>query len=100
MSSIRHVGSVIQGVDEKIPYGLVVTDWGKNPTNISVAAFQVSDGSTKTSTLFPTNTPSAAGNLIRLSLCEGVLAGIQYRVEIKFDVGGGTYEAYFLVTGE
>lgn len=90
-----------QGVDEKIAYRLTTTPWGSSPSNVVVAAKDLTNNSVVvTSTVFPTNSPSASGDIITLSLLQALTNNHLYRIEIKFDVGGNTLECYFEVQAQ
>lgn len=101
MASKREIkeGLQEQGVDERVIYTLTTTPWGSSPSSIEVKAFSVTeDGSPTytdvTSTLFPTNSPSAVGDVITLSLCRAMTEDVLYRIEIKFTCSGNIFEPY------
>ncbi len=87
-----------QTSDEIIAYSVDATGWTSTPASPSVAAFDEDDGSTVTSTVFPTNSPSVSGATITLSPLRSLTAGRTYRIEVKFtDGGANTFEMYFRV---
>lgn len=88
-----------QGAEERIAYTLTTTPWGSTPTGISAKAFDVTGGKRTdvTSTVFPTNTPSASGDIITLSLLRALTPGHSYRIEVQFTVAGNLFEPYFFV---
>jgi len=104
-SSSREIkeGLQEQGAEEEIVYTLTTTPWGSTPTAISVTAFSVNENvsppsySDVTSTLFPTNSPSANGDVITLSLCKAMTADTLYRIEIKFTCSGNKFEPYAMI---
>lgn len=89
-----------QGVDERIAYTLTTTPWGSTPTGVAVSVTDDADGSTVTSTVMPTNSPSVAGDVITLSLLRSLTAGHVYRVDVQFTCSGNLFEAYFRVRAE
>jgi hypothetical protein len=91
-----------QGVDESIVYTLTTTPWGSSPGTISVKVFDVTDNDREdvTSTVMPTNSPSASEDEITLSPLKLLTADHTYRVEVKFTCSGNVFEAYAFVIGE
>ncbi len=55
-----------------------------------VVVFQEDDGSDVTSTVMPTNSPSAATLVVTLSALKSLTAGKSYRVEVKVTAGSNT----------
>jgi hypothetical protein len=92
-------GRQSQGADERIAYTLTTTPWGSTPTGISVKAFDVTGGKRVdvTATVFPANAPTAAGDVITLSLLRALTPGHAYRIEVQFTTGGNLEEPYFFV---
>lgn len=77
------------GINEGWTFTIDITDVGSAPTAISVTA-EDADGNDVTSTLFPTNTPTApTSTTIKLSqIVRGsMVAGGEYRVIVIFTVG-------------
>lgn len=104
MSTLRNLGSFTQGVDERIAYQIVTTNWGGSPTSVSAVAKawnpltrQFSD---VTSTVFPANSPTVSGDTITLSLLRALTEGVVYRVEVQFTSNGNLFECFFTVNGE
>lgn len=95
-------GEQRQGADERIAYTLTTTPWGSSPTSVSAKAFDVTGGRKVdvTSTVFPANSPSVAGDVITLSLLRALTPGRRYRIEVQFTSGGNLFEPYFYVNGE
>lgn len=95
-------GRQTQGVDEKIAYKITTTPWGTGPTNVTYAAKKMlpSGLAVVTSTVMPSGSVVVAGDLITLPLLQALDAGFSYRVEVKFDSGGNTFELYFIVDAE
>ena len=89
---VRH-----QSSDEKLPYQITTTVLVSGPTSPSVVAYDENDGTDVTSTVYPTNSPSANGDVITLSLLRDLTIGHTYRIEVKFLVGTSIYECYFRV---
>ena len=100
--SIREIEGVSeQGKEEKITYTLTTTPWGSSPGTVVVTAWLVTEAdpetfTDKTSELFPTNSPSALGDVITLSPCFGSAMTIDslYRIEVKFTCSGNIFEPY------
>ena len=85
---------------EVLIYRITTTNWISSPTSPSVAAFDEESGADVTSTVFPTNTPSASGDIITLSPLRALTKGRVYRIEVAFTVGSSIYECYFRVLCE
>jgi len=90
-------GLQYQGTDEIVPYSITTTKLVSSPTSPSVVAYDEADMSDVTSTVFPTNSPSASGDVITLSVLKSLTKDHTYRIEVKFVVGSGTYECHFRV---
>jgi len=100
MGSIHEVAEGIQtqGADESIGYKITTTVWGSTPTSVSAKAYDESSADRDvTATVFPTNTPSVAGDVITLDALVSLTAHHTYRIEVKFTSGGNIYECYFRV---
>lgn len=93
-------GKQYQGTDEVIAYTLDVTNIGSSPTSPSVIVKDVTNGTTVTATVMPTNSPSVGGNVITLSALRSLTAGVLYRVEVQYTLSGNTLESYFYVQGQ
>lgn len=81
---------VVQGVDEEMVYGFIVTKWGTSPTSVTVVAKILSTLVDVTATLFPDNSPTVSGDTITLSPLKAISEGVTYRIEVKFDLSGGS----------
>jgi len=90
-------GTQSQSTDEKVSYKLTTTNWGSNPTDVSVTAFDETIKTTCTSTVFPINEPSVNGDVITLSPLQSLGRNSRYKIEIKFTVDGNTLECFFWV---
>lgn len=104
MASVREIknGRQEQGADEEIVYTLTVpSTWGVPTGTPTVTAYSVSGYETYTdvtSTLFPSGTPSIAGQVITLPVCKGMTVNTTYRIEVKFSTTGGSiFEPYALI---
>jgi hypothetical protein len=83
----------LQTPNERIIYTYDTTNWIASPTSSSVKAYDETQGDLDvTTTVFPTNSPSEADNVITLSLLRELTINHVYRLEIKFVVDSGTYE--------
>lgn len=90
-------GLQYQTSDERLAHQVTTTNWVSSPTSPTVVAYDESDGSDVTSTVYPSNSPSASNDVITLSLLRALTAGKTYRIEVKFTVGSNIYECYFRV---
>ena len=93
-------GKQYQGADEIIAYTLDVTNIGSSPTSPTVIVKDVTNSTTVTSTVMPTNSPTVSGNVITLSALRNLTAEVLYRVEVKYTLSGNTLESYFYVQGQ
>lgn len=106
MTKTREVkeGIQYQGVDEKIAYTITTTPWGSTPASLQVKVFSIATSGARTdvtSTVMPTGSASASGDIITLPLLQALTADVLYRVEVKFtDSGNNIWEPYFYVKGE
>ena len=91
----------LQGEDESIHYVLTTTAWGSNPLNVVVTAFDITDdGRVDVTVAIIVGAPVIVGDDITLPAVENVQDSHVYRIEVQFDAGGNTWEAWFLVYGE
>ena len=93
---MRYLGTVEQGVDEIVEYGVLTTNWGSSPTNVTVVVKNADTDEVVTDDVTDGNA-SVAGNTITLPKIQALTAETIYRVEVKFDVGNHTLEAYFKI---
>jgi hypothetical protein len=82
---------------EEIIYSITTTPWGSTPSTVSAAAYQEGAETLVTTTVFPTNSPAVAGDVITLSPLKALTKGYTYRIEVKFTSGGNIFECYFRV---
>lgn len=101
MSSVREVveSPLEQGVDEEIQYSVTTTNFGTSPSSPAVVVKNNKTGDDVTSTVMPTGSPSASGDVITLPVMKSLTAGVFYRVEVKFEANGQLFEPYFFVRG-
>ena len=90
-------GTLEQSADEELAYQITTTNWVSNPTSPTVVAYDETLGETVTTTVFPTNSPTASGDVITLSLLKSLTKGHTYRIEVKFTVSSNVYECFFRV---
>ena len=102
MASILEVveGMQYQTSDEEMVYTITTTNVASSPSSPAVVAYDEGNETAVTTTVFPTNTPSAATDTITLSPLKSLTKGHVYRIEVKFTVGSSIYERYFRVTCE
>ncbi len=93
-------GVQYQGVDESIAYTLDVSAIGSSPSSVTVVVKDVTNATTVTDTVMPTNSPSVSGNVISLSALKLLTDGVLYRVEVKYTIGGNILESYFYVQAQ
>lgn len=96
-------GVQYQGEDEVIAYtvdvGAIAEALGSPPASVAVVV-KDDRGAVVTATVMPVNTPSVAGNVISLSPLRSLTAGVLYRVEAGYTIGGNVLESYFYVQAE
>jgi len=90
-------GTRYQSSDEVIPYTITTTNLISDPTSPTVVVYDESVDTDVTSIVMSPNSPSAKGDVITLSPLQDLTVGHSYRVEVKFVVGTGTYEFFFIV---
>lgn len=105
MSDDREVveSPVQQGAAEEIAYDLTITPWGSEPTNVTVAAFDITQGAYAdvSSDVLTTEAAGISGDVITLPVLSGLTAGKRYRVEVEFETADGhVLEAYLVVEAE
>jgi hypothetical protein len=87
-----------QGEDEQIAYTLTTTPWGSSPSDVSVV-LKNSSG-TDVSATYLSGSASVAGDVITTPVVKSLVAGTQYRLEIKFTVSGNIFEAFGFIDAE
>ena len=99
MASIIEVAEGLreQTVNEEIPYTITTTNFGGSPSTSSAVAIDLTTGLTVTTTVFPTNTPSEAGDVITLSKLKSLTKGHKYEIRVKFTSGSSIFECIFYV---
>jgi len=95
-------GLQVVGIDERPKFSLDVTNWGSNPSGVSFVCYKwvSTDWVDATGACFPTGSVSSSGNVITLPVFIPQAIGDNYRIEIKFTIGGSVLEAYALVDCE
>ena len=98
-SSRRIVESPLyQGEDEQVVYILTTTPWASDPSS-PVVTIKDDDGEDVTAD-FTSGSASASGDVITTPTILDLVAGTQYRLEIKFTVDGNVLEAWADLRGE
>lgn len=87
-----------QGADESIVYALDTSRWGNDPTSPVVKVYDEAGTDVSASKL--TGSASISDNTIILPALHSLAAGTEYRVEVKFVIGGNTVECYGFIRGE
>ena len=86
-----------QHAAEEIRYTLDVTEWGENPSSITVTAYDDTNADVTTTVVSGTATVVDTTTLL-LPTLKALTAGTQYRVEVQFTTdAGNTLRGYFLV---
>lgn len=88
-----------QHPSERVSYSWSTTPWGGSPSSLACAAYDITNGANTlvTSTVFPTNNPSASGDDITLSLLRDMTVDHDYRIELSAMIGNNTLLFYFVV---
>ena len=92
-----------QTSDEELIYKITTTNWGSSPSVTAATAakvYQLPMLTDVTTTMLPTNSTTASGDVITLSPLKALVAGNTYRVDVKFTSGSNVFECYFLVKCE
>jgi hypothetical protein len=99
MASKREVveGYQEQTSTEEIIYSITTTVWASTPASVAAVAYQEGTETVVTTTVFPVNSPTVAGDVITLSPLKSLTKGYTYRIEVKFTSGGNTFEFYFRI---
>jgi len=84
---------IYQGADETITYTLTTTPWGSSPT-APVLTVKNDAGADVTSTVAPSGSTTATGDVITLKPISGLTAGTRYRMEIRFTLGVSVFETF------
>ena len=87
-----------QGEDEQIAYTLTTTPWGSDPSSPALT-IKDADGEDVTGD-YTSGSASASGDVITMPTILDLVAGVQYRLEIKFTSGGNVLEAWAEMRGE
>ena len=93
-------GIQYQSATEIIPYSITTTNWVSSPTSPVCAVYDETDETDVTTTVMPTNNPTAALDVISLSPLKLLTKGHTYRIEVLWTVGSAKYECYFRVRCE
>ena len=90
-----------QGEDEIIAYQLTTTPWVSTPAGPTVKIFSILHGvKTDTTVTNLSGAASVGGDIITTPLVTGLVAGTEYRLEIKWTSGGNTWEAWTTIVGQ
>jgi len=102
MSDKRQVaeGLQYQGVDEQVYYVLDVSNYGDDPTDVTVVVKDMSAGGKAVTDDVTTGSALVSDNEITLPKIHGLTAGHIYRVEVKFTISSNVLEPYFYIKAE
>jgi hypothetical protein len=94
-------GQLYQGSDEELSYTVDVGNWATAPTATCCTIWEGAS-SRGASNLQSSASADAtiSGCLITTPCIVQLRAGIDYRVELRFEQGGKAYEGYFMIRGE
>lgn len=87
-----------QGKDEKIAYWFLTTPWGTNPSNVVVTIYD--QAKTDVSATCLSGGVVIAGDKITFPPVINLTPGIIYRLEVKFEVNGNTFEPYCYIKAD
>lgn len=93
-------GRRYQGEDEQIAYTVTTTNWGSDPSSVTVKAYDESNAMTDVTSTVLSGDASATDDVITCPVLKSLTAGHRYRVEVKFTCSGNVFECYFVVEGE
>lgn len=88
---------VVQGANESISYEVDTLPWGGSPSNPVIHLWE---GSTDVTATKMPGASSISGDSIILPPISGLEAGKYYRLTVRFDSGGNTFETYNILIGE
>jgi hypothetical protein len=86
-----------QSSSEEIVYSITTTNWGSDPSSVSVVAYEEGNSEPVTATVFPVNSPIIVDDVITLSPLKALTVGKTYRIEVKFTISLSVLECYFRV---
>ncbi|HMN11163.1 MAG TPA: hypothetical protein PKD55_02415 [Bellilinea sp.] len=88
---------IYQGEDERIPYPIDTTPWGGSPSN-PVITIKDSTGADVTAA-HTLGVATVNGDKVITPLIINLTKGATYRLEVMFDTGGKTLEAFAILKG-
>lgn len=88
---------VEQGIDEAITYTLTTTPWGSSPAAVTVVAKDITQAYLDVSATVLSGAAAVLNDVITLPVLSALTVDHQYRIEVKFNAGGQTWEAYCIV---
>lgn len=102
MTTIREFEQSPQAIGRNEVVGFThTTTWGSSPSSVSNALYDITEGRLEdVSASKLTGSPSVAGNVITTSQVTGLEPGHVYRLELRFTVGGNTFEPFLIINGE
>lgn len=87
-----------QGKDEKVAYWFLTTPWGTAPSNAVAKIYDQAKSDVSATCL--SGAVVIAGDKITCPLVISLTPGIIYRLEVKFEVNGNTFEPYCYIKAE
>lgn len=93
-------GPQVQGVDEELNFTITTTNWGSNPSSVTMVVKDASNSDADVTNDVTSGSTSVSGDVITLKTILDLTAGHRYRVEVKFTSGGSIFEPYFYIRAE
>jgi len=91
-------GTQYQSSDETLAYQITTTNWVSSPTNPTAVVYDENNNDANvSSTVMPSGSHSASGDVITLKALTALTEGHSYRIEVKFSVSSNIYEFFFRV---
>ena len=92
---------VWQGRNEEVSYPITTTNWGSSPTDVEAKLYSVSGGAyTDVTSTNLSGSPSVNGDVITTPVVKDLVAGTEYRMEVKFTSGSQIYEGFMRIYGQ
>jgi len=93
-------GLQYQGENEAVTYSLTTTNWGSDPTGVTVTVEDLSNNEKNVTATVASGSTSVSGDVITLPEIASLTRGHRYRVRVAFTVSGNDLEAKAIVECE
>ncbi len=102
MASIRQCvpGQFTQGEEEELPYTVNVGQWASTPVGASTVLKYNNLDVSASHLSISGSAPTISGIYITTPCLINLVAGNDYKLELKFEEAGKIYECFFHVSGE